>query len=174
MAAAVAHLAGDLEELPTVRELAAGIGVTHRALYRHFPSKDDLAAAVAGEGFARLVETVSSVPQASPRQVLQAYIEFAVCQPGLYRFMFSLGASLLMQNPVPGPQVRTLIAIATSAFGNGRDDALVRDRVVSAWGMAHGLLDLWRNGALRAAAPDQASAYILARLDACGLLRKVH
>lgn len=170
IAAAVSRLAAGGEELPTVRELAAQIGVTHRALYRHFPAKEALAAAVASAGFAMLAQAIATTTGTSPRHVMEAYVNFAVGHPGLYRFMFSLGAKALMKDPEPGPQVRHVIAIATEAFGRGREDHASRDRVVAAWGLAHGLLDLWRSGALCASAPELAATYILDQLETCRLL----
>lgn len=166
---AVAHLRGGADQLPTVREIATELGVTHRALYRHFADKEALRAAVAGEGFALLTEAMQAEVPASARTVMQAYLRFALAEPGLYRLMFSLGSSELMRDPAPGREVRRLIAFTATVFG-GDDAAITRDRVVSAWGMAHGLIELWRAGALRASDSDRAATYILSRLTASGLI----
>src|SRR5580692_8937647 len=42
----------------TLREVARRAGVSHNAPYRHFPSKDDLMAAVAAEGFRELTQAM--------------------------------------------------------------------------------------------------------------------
>jgi AcrR family transcriptional regulator len=170
LSAAIERLRGGDEGLPAARDLAAQLGVTHGALYRHFADKDALKAAVAGEGFALLVAAMPAGAVATPRAIMQTYVDFALEQPGLYRVMFSLGSRALMQEPAPGPEVRRLIGIATEAFDDGSGKELVRDRVVSAWGMTHGMLDLWRSGAIRANTRQRASAYILDQLEAFGLV----
>ena len=104
------------------------------------------------------------------RAVMQAYVDFALAQPSLYRLMFSLVSKSLMQEPSPGPQVRQMVAIATEAFRRGHDDHDVRDRVISAWGMAHGLLDLWRSGSLPAKTPQRASEYIIDQMVSFGVV----
>ena len=73
-----------------------------------------------------------------------------------------------MREPAPGPQVRRVIAIATRAFDKGGDRATIRDRVISAWGISHGLFQLWRASALRAANQDRAIDLIVSRLKATG------
>lgn len=168
--AAIARLRQGDEALPAVRDLAAELGVTHGALYRHFSGKEALTAAVAGEGFALLIAAMPVGAAATPRAIMQTYVDFALEQPGLYRVMFSLGSRALMQDPAPGPQVRGLINIATEAFDDGRSKEAVRDRVVAAWGMAHGMLDLWRSGALRANTPERVSGYILDQLEGFNLV----
>ncbi len=171
---AIRHLRAGSISLPTVRELAAEIGVTHRALYRHFADKDALKAAVAGAGFEILcdaIESGSADQPPAPRDLMRRYIAFAIAEPGLYGLMFSLPASGLMQGPEPGEQVRRLIRLATTAFSavrSSRGD--LRDSVISAWGMSHGLVALWRGGALRANSDAQVTDFILDRLSASGLV----
>jgi AcrR family transcriptional regulator len=167
---ALAHLRIGYAALPTLRELAAGIGVTHRALYRHFPDKDALAAAVAGAGFDLLAAAMVHAGGQNPRTAITGYLRFALSEPGLYRLMFSLGSSALLREPYPGPMVRRVLAIATDAFAGADEATGTRDRVISAWGMAHGLVELWRNGALRADGPERAQDFILSRLAESGLI----
>jgi AcrR family transcriptional regulator len=52
--AALARLEAEGVESISLRELARDTGVNHRAVYRHFPDKLSLLAAVAQTGWARL------------------------------------------------------------------------------------------------------------------------
>jgi AcrR family transcriptional regulator len=160
----VARLRAGDHELPTLREIARQIGVTHRALYRYFADKEALRNAVAGEGFSLLAAAMEAVQPITQKSVMDGYLRFAFSEPSLYHLMFSLRASALMAAPVPGAQVRQVIALATSVYDDGSDESAVQDKVLSAWGMAHGLYELWRNGALRASNSDIARAFILAQL----------
>ncbi|MFY7761610.1 TetR/AcrR family transcriptional regulator [Aquidulcibacter sp.] len=170
LAAVVARLRKGEEELPTVRELAAEIGVSHRALYRYFADKDALKQAVAAEGFALLAGRIPVGADLTALSVIDGFLRFAFDEPSLYRLMFSLRSTALLAEPVPGPQVRRVIALATQAFDDGAGEEAVRNRVFSAWGLAHGLFDLWRAGALRAASPDLAYDFIRARILESGLV----
>ena len=79
----------------TLREVAASLGVTHGAAYRHFADKAALLAAVSEEGYralsARLAE-VAAIPEKSPklriRAIAAAYVAFAVERPAHYRVMW--------------------------------------------------------------------------------------
>ena len=172
LAVALRRLREGTGEMPTVRDIAGEVGVTHRALYRYFSDKEALRAAVAGEGFALLATAMMNRAgeELTARGVMEAYIEFAINEPHLYRLMFLRGSYNLMADPFPGPQVRKVISIATDAFARTGPTIDVRDRVVSAWGMAHGLIELWRAGALRASDSQKATHFISARLAASGLI----
>jgi len=80
----------------TLRDLAARLRVTSTALYRHFPGKLALLAAVAEEGFRALVEActrhealLESDPVGCFREEGLEYVRFALRNPGQFRVMFS-------------------------------------------------------------------------------------
>ena len=80
----------------TLRDLAARLRVTSTALYRHFPGKQALLAAVAEEGFRALVRAcarhealLESDPVAGFREQGLEYVRFALRNPGHFRVMFS-------------------------------------------------------------------------------------
>ncbi len=80
----------------TLRDLAARLRVSSTALYRHFPSKLALLAAVAEEGFRELVEAcarhemlLETDPVAGLREQGLEYVRFALGNPGHFRVMFS-------------------------------------------------------------------------------------
>jgi AcrR family transcriptional regulator len=170
---AVTMLRNGSTSLPPLRELASQLGVTHGALYRHFSDKEALEAAVIAAGFDFLADAMANSGEAgSPTSpsVMRAYVNFALNEQSLYRLMFARRAGPLLQEPIPGKAVRRVIGIATQAFHNEQaDPAKIRDQVVSAWGMAHGLCEFWSVGLLRAKSQERAEAFIMERLKS-GLL----
>ncbi|WP_459548013.1 TetR/AcrR family transcriptional regulator [Nocardia sp. X0981] len=79
----------------SLRELAATIGVTHAALRRYFPHRQELLDALAVEGFARLDTRLRAAVGASPdyreqiRSVARAYIDFTISEANLVELMFA-------------------------------------------------------------------------------------
>jgi len=154
----------------SLREVAKREGVAHRALYRHFADRDDLALAVAAEGFRRLAVKLQAAlrrrgaDENARATLMGAYVAFAVANPGPYRAMFRIRARQLMTHPLSSAAVREVIAVATEAYGSvpteRGDKRAIRDRVVAAWGLAHGLIDLWFSGALRARTAKELQTYI--------------
>jgi len=79
----------------TIREAARRVGVDHRAAYRHFADKATVLAALAQEGYERILHTWRAAlePLAEDRvrerllALGRAYIEFAYREPGRYRVM---------------------------------------------------------------------------------------
>jgi AcrR family transcriptional regulator len=78
----------------SLRGLAREIGVTHTAPLHHFPTRRELFAAVAAEGFRRLHATRRAAlvdgepPRARLIAALTASVDFAVAHPGLFHLMF--------------------------------------------------------------------------------------
>ena len=80
----------------SLRALGRALGVSPRAPYRHFETKEDLLAAVAIEGFrasaAFTTERVSAAgasPIARLRAMGEAYVLFAVAHPAAFRVMYA-------------------------------------------------------------------------------------
>src|SRR5688500_3897951 len=89
--AALALIAqGRVGEL-SLREVARRAGVTYAAPYHHFADKSALLAAVATQGFEKLVEKFDRVaarrlaPEAELVAMAQAYVAFALAHPSHYR-----------------------------------------------------------------------------------------
>jgi AcrR family transcriptional regulator len=77
----------------SMRRLAAEVGVTAPALYKHYEGKDALVEAIAELGFARFELTLpgsteARAPRIRIRRVLEAYCEFAIAEPHLFDIMF--------------------------------------------------------------------------------------
>lgn len=151
-----------------LREVASTAGVNHRALYRHFPDKRALILQLAAQELDTLVRAMdvalaSSHAGDGPRVMMEVYVGYALEQPHLYEMVFSLPLrDDVDQETEVGQEVRKLIRLAARVFARGGDTATItRDRVVRAWGAAHGLALLMRRGALRAGERRATERYIV-------------
>jgi AcrR family transcriptional regulator len=99
-------------EALSLRGLAASVGVSKTAPYRHFSDKRELLMTLAAEGFGALADALEAAlagaevtssgtngsrggATAGLRVLFRAYLEFAMARPALYSLMFSrLGFSL--------------------------------------------------------------------------------
>lgn len=100
-----AAMASDDIEGLSINQLAAGVGVTPAAIYRHFDSREALLDEVARIGFDRLGVLFSSVfdmarPPVSASEatarlkgLAHAYLQFADESPALWRLMFGTQAA---------------------------------------------------------------------------------
>jgi AcrR family transcriptional regulator len=86
---------GRVEDV-SLRALARKVGVSPRAPYRHFKTKEELLAAVAAEGFRLWVSFVSSRlepvkhdPLERLRVAIEAYVLFAIEHPAAFRVMYA-------------------------------------------------------------------------------------
>jgi AcrR family transcriptional regulator len=98
----------DIEGL-SLRQLAAGLGVTAAAAYRHFGSREELLFEVARCGFDLLRQrfacafdlSVSPADASEARlrliRLAQAYLQFADDEPALWRLMFGAQAQAYRQ-----------------------------------------------------------------------------
>jgi AcrR family transcriptional regulator len=96
--------APEIENL-SLRQLAAGVGVTAAAAYRHFGSREDLLCEVARVGFDRLAARFADAfditrppadaaeAQSRMQRLAQAYLQFADEEPALWRLMFGAQAA---------------------------------------------------------------------------------
>ena len=152
----------------SLRGLAAELGVNHRALYRHFHDKQDLVLRLACTELDHLVDQMQiRFPEVPPalhaRQLLEVYVRFGLEHRQLYGLIFNqpLHGNLQHGSPLAGPLNR-LIDLAARAFQvQSSLNEPIRDRVVRAWGLAHGLILLFQSGALRAGKPSQVRDYIV-------------
>jgi TetR/AcrR family transcriptional regulator, regulator of autoinduction and epiphytic fitness len=63
----------------TVDEVAADVGIAKASLYKHFPSKEDLAAAAMARAMERACEFVAALPEAdAPRDKLKAVVRWTL------------------------------------------------------------------------------------------------
>ena len=151
----------------TMRDAARLAGVSHAAPYHHFPSLDDLLAAVAERGFVQLGDAVAQVMAAGDARqrllgVAQTYVACASAHPARFRLMF--GPLLATKDDRPA-----LKAAAERAFGFVLSAASAKDAEHSAslalagWSLAHGLSHLLIDGALGKLSPGPKNPAKLAR-----------
>ncbi len=97
-------------EVPSLRALAAAVGVSHAAPYRHFANAQDLHGAVATAAFDALTRRLIAASDAAPTPLAgldagcRAYIEWGLAYPARYRLMFEHG----------GPPLEHAEAVAAS------------------------------------------------------------
>ena len=121
----------------SLREAARRAGVSSRAPYRHFPSKDALLSALAANGFDELCAVLHAAAQAAPagRQVQDqavAYVRFAQGEPALYRLMFSY--RMVDADPaLARAKASTLALLAAAAATGAPAGADVAARATACW-----------------------------------------
>jgi AcrR family transcriptional regulator len=121
-----------------LRETARRVGVSATAAYRHFDSKEEVAA----EGFRELSAAMrAAVDSREPLISLgPAYVEFALQKRGLFRLMF--GPLLIERGKYPGlneavNEVLGLIQeVVTGEAGKPHDE---NPATLTVWGLVHGL-----------------------------------
>lgn len=145
----------------TLRSLSTQVGVSRTAPYRHFNSKSELLLAIAQEGFKALktqyqqINNNTSIDSFSRLQNIgDAYIEFAIRNPGIFRLMF--GREITQQNrsrelAQVAKNTFSEYLIAVNAFQNEKyiqfkDDAILANY---SWAAVHGLAMLLIDGQIQ-------------------------
>lgn len=78
----------------TIRKIADEVGVSSTALYMHFREKSEILLEICEQAFAQLIEATSTIaerggpPEARVREMLDAYMRFAMEHPNAYRLIF--------------------------------------------------------------------------------------
>ncbi len=95
MAACIGIIQKEGIRMLSLRNVAAKIGVSHSALYRHYGSKEDLVVALALNGFDELAGEMAAAegkfegdPHGELVELGRIYIRFAADNPVYYRLMF--------------------------------------------------------------------------------------
>lgn len=136
----------------SLRQLARDVGVSATAVYRHFPDKQALLAALAAEGTVKLGQAQRLASEAvgddSTRfaETGRAYVRFALSHPALFRLMFAHSKAMLDPFPTDSEASRMLHANASALAGSPEN---ARRLEVQAWAVAHGLAMLMLDGHLK-------------------------
>jgi len=138
----------------SLRDCARRLGVSHAAPYRHFVDKDALLMAIAGDGFAMLVDAGRAAMEGldDPRDRLDAYgvayVRFAMDHPEHHRVMFT---SEIGEDAVPKGAIVTstasfelLLECASAVVGVPKEEATVP--ALAFWSLVHGLSMLILDG----------------------------
>jgi AcrR family transcriptional regulator len=144
-----------------LRDVQRNAGVSNSAAYRHYADRDTLLAAVAEYVLQRLAErmiaAMNTVPATGPhrrraaarlRATGQAYIDFAVAEPGLFRSAFAADVPA-SENPSSAHPFRVLAGCIDDLVATGVVSAARRDGLdAAAWAAVHGLAVLLVDGSL--------------------------
>jgi AcrR family transcriptional regulator len=151
-------------EAVTTRRLSAEVEYSQPVLYAHFANMDQLAAAVAIEGFGDLAEALRTARTGTAtttdalRQLSHAYVDFARSNPALYDAMFTRSTTLHFGAEDTPPELETAFAeirdVVAALAGDQDADTLAE----VLWSALHGLVTLTRNRRLR-------PSYEAARVD---------
>jgi AcrR family transcriptional regulator len=148
---------GGLDRL-SMREVARKAGVSHQAPYHYFGDREAILAAIAGEGFSKLGQSLARAaaqagaePVAAVGAMGHAYVEFALRNPAYFQAMFRADAVPLDRYPdarkLEDAAFGKLVEGIGQAFVN--HPAEVRQAIATAcWAMVHGLATLILEGSL--------------------------
>lgn len=134
----------------SLRQIARDVGVSATAVYRHFPDKAALLAALAAEGIAQMAQRQREAAGcAAPDQAFaatgRAYVRWALAHPALFRLVFGqcreVGQTVFGDNDA----ARMLRDYAQGIAG---DEAGAQRLMLQAWSLVHGLAMLMLEGQL--------------------------
>ena len=138
----------------TLRRVAARVGVSHGALYRHFADRDALLDALAVRGFEGLATATQAAGDADA--FTAAYLAFAQERGPLYDLMMARpNARFAAAGPLRDA-LRAVLGTARRAFGQAATD----DDIVRAWMILHGGLSLRGTGIMRPPHDADFAAYV--------------
>lgn len=157
-----------------LRELARRVGVSPTAVYRHFPSKEALLAALAASGFEQLAKAQAEamgdrVTREGFNAMGRTYVRFALRNPALFRLMYSAASPArgVAVDPTLRPSTG-LRAAVDALLGPGASEATKRTMALRAWALVHGLSLLLLDGHVKVAEKDL-DAFIDASVEGSGL-----
>jgi AcrR family transcriptional regulator len=140
----------------SMRRIAKEIGLTPMAIYKHYADKDALLNALMLDGLAAWEARVTAITARAPlawlEQVTEAYLEFALTDPGRYEAAFLLRASAARQYPQDfaagrSPVIRMAQARVEQARAAGQlggDPSA--DVMLSLSALLQGLVSMYRAG----------------------------
>lgn len=172
--AAEAALQDDPNALPSVRAIAAQLGVSPTAPLAHFKTKADLVVALAARGFEQLHALTEAYgrkhrdPERKLEALAEAYLEYGFAKPGLYRIMFNTGVEI-EEHPEVFAASRTAYGELQSAIRELFPDLETGDQdnlALGAWGLVHGLTALRSEGRIPDDIVDDQSPKFLAKTAA--------
>jgi AcrR family transcriptional regulator len=141
----------------SMRRIAAKVGVTPTAIYRHFTDKNALVAAIVDEGFSILENKMRRAARGRTdrdmlMRLLDGYADFALAYPRYYDFMFLLPRTDVRRYPDDfrrreSATFNILLDVVSDTIESGeftQDDAL--EASLTIWSHAHGFVSLYRCG----------------------------
>ncbi|MCX7213594.1 MAG: TetR/AcrR family transcriptional regulator [Burkholderiales bacterium] len=176
--AARARLAENAEADLSLRDLAARVGVSVNATYRHFASKDAMLMELAAGGFdalrADMLDAMAAAGAVSAVSRLnaagEAYVAFANREPALFRLMFGRGGRFKSDerlSEAARAAFLTLVEVVATVRNQPPESPEVFKAAIAAWSVVHGYATLGLEGYLQAlpAAHRPSAREVVGRLD---------
>lgn len=144
---AMAQLERDGANRLSVRAVAAALGLAPNALYRYYPDRDALLAAIADEGARVLLVALEDATRghegtAAVRALAAAYLGFVRTRPALY-------GTVMTQHAFPvgsRPAHEDLWVFATGLLRDVVGEESAAEATVAVWGLLHGAAGLEQLG----------------------------
>jgi AcrR family transcriptional regulator len=139
----------------TTRRLSTEIEYSQPVLYKHFAGMEQIAEAVAIDGFAELADVCSAATSGAGTasdaltRVAHAYLDFARGNPAVYDAMFTRATTLRFADQDTPPQLEAAFAGLRQAVGLAADEHDADTLTEVFWAALHGLITLTRAGRLR-------------------------
>jgi len=161
LAAARARLTEGAEATLSLRDLAARVGVSVNATYRHFESKEALLMELAAEGFdalrAHMLGAVAQLGSAETIERLratgEAYVHFAQHDPALFQLMFGREgrfAEYERFRQATEAAFAVVVGCVAAVQQVAMDDPSATKAAIAAWSLVHGFAILSLGGYLEA------------------------
>lgn len=139
----------------SIRNVAKDVGVTPMAIYRHYADKDALIDALSADALEVWRTRVARIDASGPFEWLeagmQAFLDFALEEPRNYEAAFELPARNARQFPDDflagrSPAINIALERVAEAKAQGLIGADVDagEFVITLWGLAQGLISLYR------------------------------
>jgi len=139
----------------TTRRLSTEIEYSQPVLYKHFTGMEQIADAIAIEGFGELAEAIGAAHSGADTaggaltRIAQAYLDFARDNPAVYDAMFTRATTLRFAADDTPPELTAAFAALHQAVALVADDYDTDALTEVFWAALHGLVTLTRTGRLR-------------------------
>lgn len=135
----------------TTRRLSTEIEYSQPVLYKHFAGMEEIADAVAVDGFGELAEVLGAARGGGGAltRVAHAYLDFARDNPAIYDAMFTRATRLRFGAHDTPPQLVAAFAELRHAVSESVDEQDADALTEVFWAALHGLATLGRAGRLR-------------------------
>jgi AcrR family transcriptional regulator len=152
----------------TTRRLSTEIEYSQPVLYKHFAGMEQIADAIAIEGFGELAEVIRAARSGTGAaghaltRIARAYLDFARENPAVYDAMFTRATGLRFAADETPPQLTAAFAELHQAVALVADEHDADTLTEVFWAALHGLVTLSRTGRLR---PDYDSERLQLLVD---------
>src|SRR6185437_8797604 len=139
----------------TTRRLSTEIEYSQPVLYKHFTGMEQIAEAVAVDGFGDLAGVLRAARSGAGEtsdaltRIAHAYLDFARDRPAVYDAMFTRATTLRFATQDTPPQLTAAFAELRQAVGAVADEKDADALTEMFWAALHGLVTLTRAGRLR-------------------------